>query len=80
MHILAIKEQQGGVYAVVQWIKDPALSLRWSGFQSLAWCSELRIWLCHGCGVGQSYSLNLIPDPGTSICHECSQKRKLAKF
>ena len=34
------------------------------------WCSDLRIWGCHCCGLG------LIPGPGTFTCHGHGQKKK----
>ena len=35
----------------------------------------LRIWHCHGYGIGHSCGLDLIPGLGASICHWCSHKR-----
>ena len=36
--------------------------------------SGLKIWHCHSCGIGCSCSSDLIPGPGTSICHGSGQK------
>lgn len=49
-----------GVPAVEQQVQDLALSLCWCSFDPQP---------CHGYGVGFSLSLDLIPGPGTSICH-----------
>ena len=32
-------------------------------------------WRCYGCGVGLSYSSDLTPSLGTSICHRFSTKK-----
>ena len=42
------------------------------------WLSGLRIWFCHHCGSGYSYSTGSTPRPGTSACHGCGQKEKLS--
>ena len=47
--------------------------------QSLASISELRIQCWCGSGVGLSCSYDLIPNPGTSICHRCGPKKKKRK-
>ena len=58
--------------------------------RSLALPSEIRIWLCHelqcrlqawlgscvAVAVASSYSSNLTPSLGTSICHECGPKKE----
>ena len=38
--------------------------------------SRLRIWCCRSCGSGCNCSLGLIPDPRTSTCCGCRQKKK----
>ena len=38
----------------------------WPGLKDLA---------CHSCCVGRSCTLDSSPDPGTSICHTCSQEK-----
>ena len=47
---------------------------------SPAWCSGLRIWHCHSCGLGQNSGLNLIPGLGTPSAMGCpppkEKKRK----
>ena len=45
----------------------------------LLWYSGLRIWHCHSCDIGCSWSLDSIPGPGISICLRYSQKRKKKK-
>ena len=42
----------------------------------LALLSGLRIWCCHGCGIGQQLQLQLDPSLGTSICCWCGPKKK----
>jgi len=39
---------------------------------SIFLCSGLRICRFRSCGLGCSYSSNLIPGLGTSLCHMCS--------
>ena len=48
--------------------------------QSLAQCSGLRSQHCHSCGIGCSYSSDLIPGLGTPICLGCDQKKKIGGF
>ena len=48
-------------------------------FQSLAWHSGLKIQCCYNCGVDCSYSSDLIPSLGTSICRGCSQNKQINK-
>lgn len=38
-----------------------------------------RIWHCHGCSIGLSYSSNLTPSPGTSIWCRWGPKKKRKK-
>ena len=68
------KLEKVGVPAVVQQVKDPALSLPYRRFDSLAQGCGLRIWHCCSCGVGCSCSSDSIPGLGTSICCECGKK------
>ena len=42
----------------MQWVKDLVLTP----------CRGLRIWYCHSCGIGCSYSLDSVPVPGNSTC------------
>ena len=46
---------------------------------SLALYSGLKIWHCCSCGTGCSSGLYSIPNPGTSLCHGCSQNRHFSK-
>ena len=41
--------------------------------------SPAQILCCCGCGAGRSWSSNLTPRLGTSICHGCGPKRKKKK-
>ena len=67
-----------GVLAVVQgdcWrFESPGMQVR-----SLAWHSGLRIWHCHGCGLGLNGGLDLIPDPGTPQAAGWPKKKKQKK-
>ena len=74
-----IKSGTQGVSTVAQQVKNPALSLQWCRFDPQPQCSGLRIWHCHSCGIGHSCGSDWIPGPGTSIRHECSQKKKKKK-
>ena len=67
-----------GAPTVAQW-DQRCLCSAWTQVWSLARHSGLKIWHCHSCNIGSSCSLDSIPGPGTSICHECSQKRKKKK-
>ena len=40
------------------------------------WCSLLRIWHCHSCGIGCRCSLDSIPGLGNSICCGCGVAKK----
>ena len=40
------------------------------------WCSRLRIWCCHYSSSSHCYGAGSIPDPRTSKCHRCSQKKE----
>ena len=44
-------------------------------FLVLLWHSGLRIWHCQGNGLGYCCGVGLIPGPGTSTCHGCSQNK-----
>ena len=39
------------------------------------WLSGLRIQCCHCYGLGGCSGTSLIPGPGTSMCHRCSQNK-----
>ena len=78
-----------GVPAVAQWVKNliaavPAVAQQhqqclWSTgtqVQSPAWPSRLRIQCCCSCSLGCICSSDLIPGPGTSICHGMAKKEK----
>ena len=67
-----------GAPTVAQW-DQRCLCSAWTQVWSLARHSGLKIWHCHSCNIGSSCSLDSIPGPGTSICHECSHKRKEKK-
>ena len=64
---------------MVQWVKDPALSVEaWVAVgvpvSSTARHSGLRIQCCCCCGVDGSGSLDSVPGPGTSVCHGYNHK------
>ena len=75
------KMGERGALAAAQWVKDPMLSLQWGVGWISAWCSRLRIWHYHTCGVGGSCGagLDLIPGLGASIYHGCRKKKKEKK-
>ena len=45
-------------------------------WEVLLWHSRLRIRHCHSCGIVRNCGWDLIPSPGTFICHGCGQKKK----
>ena len=55
--------------------------LLWLGFKKAVGvflcCSGLRTLHCHCCNLGHCCGLGLIPGPGTSTHHKCSQKKNL---
>ena len=59
------------VLAVVQWVNDLAWLCGCAGFDPQPQKSGLKIWHCRSCGVGQSYSSDWIPGPGT-----CQERKK----
>ena len=64
-----------GIPAVVQWVKDRALSLWWHSFDP--WPSGLRIWPCCRSGLGQSCGLDSIPGPRKfHLLHGQTKKEK----
>ena len=50
----------------------------WAWNSLVAW--QLRTQGCHCCGSGDCCGAGLIPDPGTSKCHGCGQKKGWADF
>ena len=48
--------------------------------QSPAWDSGLRIWHCCSCGLGRSYSLDLIPGPGIPYAAGGPKEKKVSKL
>ena len=40
------------------------------------WCSGLKIWNYHSCDISCSYGSDLIPGPGTSMCHGCDPNKQ----
>ena len=40
------------------------------------WLGRLRIWCCHGCGLGHCSGSGSVPGPGTSACRGRGQKQK----
>ena len=44
------------------------------------WPGRLRTWCCCCCGSGYCGGAGSIPDPGTSACCGCSQKKKTRQF
>ena len=66
------KRWSQGSPAVAWQVKDPVAWV-WS----LAWCSRLRIQLNHG--LSHNCGSDLIPSPGTSICHRCKHLKKKVK-
>lgn len=66
----------------VTWLKAFLALLRTSKeifWGVLRWHSGIGIWRCHCCGSGYCYGSGLIPVPRTSMCHQCSQKKKRRK-
>ena len=61
-----------------QWVKDQALSLHHCGFDPE--CSRLRIWSCHSCGIGHSYSLDWIPDWELPYVVGVAKKKKIHEY
>ena len=59
------KKAQSGVPAVVQWLKNPTAAAQVAVGSILGLMQRIkRIIHCHSCGIGHSYSLDSIPDPG----------------
>ena len=64
-----------GVSPMAQWVKNLTAVAQVAGeaqVGSPAGCSGLKEPLCCSRGAGHSYSLDLIPGPGTSTCHRYS--------
>ena len=75
------EKKKKGVLIASQWVKNLTVAAwvaadAWVG--SLAQCGGLRIWCCHGYGIGHSCGLDSVPGPGIFICHGCSDLKKLA--
>ena len=67
---------------MVHWVKDltaAAVVAVEAQVRSSAWSDELGILSCCSYGIGRSSGSDSIPGPGTSICHECRQKKKKKK-
>ena len=62
--IVAQQVRYTGIVSVAVW------------FQSLAWCSGLKVQHCCSCGVVCSCSLDLIPSLGTSYAASAAKKDK----
>ena len=75
-----LKKVRAGVPTVAQWVKNLA-AVAWvdAEVQSPACHSGLRIWCCHGCGIGHSCGLDSVPGLETSVCCGCSHKKKRKK-
>ena len=72
----SIHEDMGLLPDPTQWVKD--LALLWA---VVLVADMAQILFCCSCGVGGSYSSDLTPSPGTSICHRCGlRKTKKKKF
>ena len=56
-----------GVPVVAQWVKDPTLP-----YVVAEVADGAQIQCCRDYGTGHSCSSDLIPGPGTSMCHRCS--------
>ena len=63
-----------GVPTVVQWVNDLDVLCGGTGSIPSPWCSGLRMQGYCSRSLGQSSSSDLIPGPGTSICHGGGQK------
>ena len=64
---------------MVQWVKNPAVLAQVTTevqVCSPAWHSWLGIRHCHSCGIGCSCSSDSVSGLQTSICSECSHKKK----
>ena len=73
-HVNSVCEDAGLSPDLALWVKDPALT------QSAASVTDIaQIQCCHGCGVDHSFSSNLTPSSGTSICHRFGSKKKKKK-
>ena len=64
-------EVAGLIPGLTQWVKDPVLLWLWHRLQT--W---LRSVIAVAVAVAGGYSSNWTPRLGTSICHECSPKKK----
>ena len=71
---LVVSEDSSLLPALVQWVKEPALLQATLQVMDAAW-----IQCCSGCGMSLSYSSNLTPSQGTSVCHRCSHKKREKK-
>ena len=77
-----VKGSSVGVPVVAQWLTNPTSIHEDEGLipglvqyvADMAWIPN-----CCGCGVGGSYSSDLTPSLGTSICHGCGPKKQINK-
>ena len=75
VNIGTIRNISWWVPVVAHWVKNPTVGHCIGIVQFLAWCSRLKIWHCHSCSIGCSWSLDSILGPGTSICWGCGHKK-----
>ena len=69
-----VSEDVGSIPGLIQWVKDPEM------LEAVVWVSDAaQILPCSGYDVGLSCNSNLIPSPGTSLCHRSSPKEKKEK-
>ena len=68
------------IYIFFSFIIRPFWTLLMKSFLEFPlWHSGLRIWHCHFCHLGHSFSLDLITGPGTSYATSVAKKKKKKK-